>query len=179
MIINIRKETENDCNDIKSVNDKAFGQENEGKLVKNLRKNEKYISDLSLIAEVDNKIVGHILFFPIKVISQENEYETLSLAPMSVLPNYQKMGIGSKLIEYGIKAAKKAGYTSIIVLGHPDFYPRFGFVPASTFGIKPPFEVPDNAFMALELLPNSLKGKQGTVKYPKEYNAGIDCEDLL
>ena len=112
MLINIRKETENDCNDIKSVNDKAFGQENEGKLVKNLRKNEKYIPDLSLIAEVDNKIVGHILFFPIKVISQKNEYETLSLAPMSVLPNYQKMGIGSKLIEYGIKAAKKAGYKS-------------------------------------------------------------------
>ena len=89
------------------------------------------------------------------------------------------MWVGSKLIEYGIKAAKKAGYTSIIVLGHPGYYPRFGFVPASTFGIKPPFEVPDTAFMALELLPNSLKGKQGTVKYPKEYNAGIDCEDLL
>ena len=99
MLINIRKETENDCNDIKSVNDKAFGQENEGKLVKNLRKNEKYNSDLSLIAEVDNKIVGHILFFPIKVISQKNEYENLSLAPMSVLPNYQKMGIGSKLLK--------------------------------------------------------------------------------
>ena len=77
-LINIRKETENDCNDIKSVND--------------------------------------------KVISQKNEYETLSLAPMSVLPNYQKMGIGSKLIEYGIKAAKKAGYTSIIVLGHSNYY---------------------------------------------------------
>jgi putative acetyltransferase len=133
MVINIRKETEKDYEDIKSVNDKAFGQENEGKIVENLRKNEKYISDLSLVAEIDNKIVGHILFFPIKIISQENEYETLSLAPMSVLPNYQKMGIGSKLI-------------------------------------KLPFEVPDNAFMALELLPNSLKGKQGTVKYPKEYN---------
>ena len=170
MVINIRKETEKDYEDIKSVNDKAFGQENEGKIVENLRKNEKYISDLSLVAEIDNKIVGHILFFPIKVISQKNEYETLSLAPMSVLPNYQKMGIGLKLIAYGIKAAKKAGYTSIIVLGHSDYYPRFGFVPASTFGIKPPFEVPDTAFMALELLPNSLKGKQGTVKYPKEYN---------
>ena len=93
MVINIRKETENDYEDIKSVNDKAFGQENEGKIVENLRKNEKYISDLSLVAEIDNKIVGHILFFPIKIISQENEYETLSLAPMSVLPNYQKMGI--------------------------------------------------------------------------------------
>ena len=70
-------------------------------------------------------------------------------------------------------------YTSIIVLGHSDYYPRFGFVPASTFGIKPPFEVPDTAFMALELLPNSLKGKEGTVKYPKEYNAGIGCEKIL
>jgi putative acetyltransferase len=90
----------------------------------------KYISVLSLVAEIDNKIVGHILFFPIKIISQENEYETLSLAPMSVLPTYQKMGIGSKLIEYGIKAAKKAGYGSIIVVGHPDYYPRFGFAPA-------------------------------------------------
>jgi len=135
MLINIRKETENDCNDIKSVND--------------------------------------------KVISQKSEYEALSLAPMSVLPNYQKIGIGSKLIEHGIKAAKKAGYDSIIVLGHSDYYPRFGFVPASNFGIKPPFEVPDTAFMGLELLSNSLKGKEGKVKYPKEYNAGIDCEDLL
>jgi predicted N-acetyltransferase YhbS len=93
MLLNIRKETENDSKDIKSVNDKAFGQENEGKLVENHRKNEKYISDLSLVAEIDNKVVGHILFFPIKIISQKNEYETLSLAPMSVLPNYQKMGI--------------------------------------------------------------------------------------
>jgi len=80
------------------------------------------------------------------------------------------MGIGSKLIEYGIKAAKKAGYGSIIVLGHSDYYPRFGFVPASTFGINPPFEVPDGVFMALELLQSSLKGKQGTVEYPEEYS---------
>ena len=170
VLINIRKETENDFKGIKSVNDEAFEQGNEGGLVESLRKNEKYVSDLSLVAEIDGAIVGHILFFPIKIISQKEEYEVLSLAPMSVLPNYQKMGIGSKLIEYGIKAAKKDGYGSIIVLGYSDYYSRFGFVPASTFGIKPPFEVPDDVFMALELLQSSLKGKQGTVEYPEEYS---------
>ena len=125
------------------MNDESFEQGNEGGLVESLRKNEKYVSDLSLVAEIDDA---------------------------SVLPNYQKMGIGSKLIEYCIKAAKKAGYGSIIVLGHSDYYPRFGFVPASTFGIKPPFEVPDDVFMALEILQSSLKGKQGTVEYPEEYS---------
>ncbi len=152
------------------INDMAFGQEAEGILVEKLRKNKKFIKDLSLVACMGNEIVGHILFFPIEIKSEDSNFESLALAPMSVIPELQGLGIGSQLIENGLAKAKKMGYKSVIVLGHAEFYTKFNFAPASNFKISCPFEAPDEVFMALELEKDSLASVSGFVEYPKEFN---------
>jgi len=152
------------------MNNLAFKQENEGRLVENLRKNTDFIPGLSLVAEEDNELVGHILFFPIKIINDKLIHTSLALAPMSVHPSRQKKGIGSALVRQGLKAAKEKGFKSVIVVGHANYYPRFGFKPASGWNIKAPFDVPKDVFMAVELTENGLKNVAGTVKYPDEFN---------
>jgi len=169
MDIQIREERESDYNEIKKINDLAFGQKNEGKMVEALRKTSDYNSKLSLVAETKDNIVGHILFYPIKIKNEKQEFTVLSLAPMAVHPNHQNKGIGVKLVERGIEIARESNYNAVIVVGHPKYYPRFGFKPASNWGIKLPFEVPDEAFLALELKENALKNFNGLVDYPKEY----------
>jgi putative acetyltransferase len=170
MKIQIRPENKNDYKIISMINDMAFGQEAEGILVEKLRKNKKYSKDLSLVACMGNEIVGHILFFPVEIKSDNNTFESLALAPMSVIPELQGLGIGSQLIEKGLAKAKKLGHKSVIVLGHAEFYSKFGFAPASKFKISCPFEVPEEVFMALELEKNSLASVSGCVEYPKEFN---------
>ncbi len=170
MEINIRPETFKDYAGIKKVNDLAFNQPNEGILIEKLRSKIEFIKDLSLVAELNGLIVGHILFFPIKVIGEIKICNSLSLAPMSVLPGHQRKGIGSQLVIRGIESVKKIGFKSIIVLGHKDYYPKFGFTPASNWKITSPFEVPDEAFMALELAEGSLKNVSGLVEYPPEFD---------
>jgi predicted N-acetyltransferase YhbS len=152
------------------INDMAFGRELEGILVEKLRKNKKFIKELSLVACMGNEIVGHILFFPITIKTNDSEIISLALAPMSVIPELQGLGIGSELIKKGLEKAKKSGFNSVIVLGHDTYYPRFGFKPASEFNIKAPFDAPNNSFMALELVTNALYNLSGTVEYPNEFN---------
>jgi putative acetyltransferase len=164
----IRHEEKKDCKDIYEVNRLAFGQENEGKLVDKIRSGSNFVPELSLVAVTGRKIVGHILFSKIKIIGS-SVFETLALAPMAVIPAFQKQGIGSKLIKKGMSKARELGFDSIIVLGHKDYYPRFGFERASKWGIKCPFEVPDEAFMAIGLTKKALKVKAGTVEYPEEF----------
>ena len=167
----IRKEEDTDYIAITEVNDHAFGQENEGQLVVNLRMHSDFVPELSLVAEVDGKVVGHILFFPIKVVDDGKEFDSLSLAPMSVLPKFQKQGIGSALVKEGLAVAENLGYESVIVLGHAEYYPRFGFRPASQWDIRAPFEdVPDEAFMAMELVDGALDNVRGVVEYPEEFS---------
>ncbi|MCQ1534487.1 N-acetyltransferase [Methanosarcina sp. KYL-1] len=171
MPLTIRPETPTDYPGISEVNDLAFGQPAEGKLVEKLRKNPKFVPRLSLVAETEGKIVGHILFFPIIIKSANGkEKETISLAPVSVLPEFQKQGIGGELIKEGLKACRELGYDSVIVLGHPEYYPRFGFEPTVKWGIKDPFGAPEEAFMALELKEGALEGAGGVVEYPEEFN---------
>ncbi len=165
----IRPETKKDYDAITEINNLAFKRETEGKLVQNLRQNPNFVPELSLIAEKDNRIIGHILFYPIKINEDNLKHDSLALAPMSVHPDYQNKGVGSKLVQEGLKRAQKLGYKSVIVLGHPDYYPRFGFKPASNWNIRAPFEVPNKAFLALELKKDGLKDITGTVEYPKEY----------
>jgi len=164
----IRKEEKKDYKKIYIVNRLAFGQENESKLIEKIRKGGNFIPDLSLVAKVDSKIVGHILFSKIKIVGN-SIFETLALAPMAVIPAFQKQGIGSKLIKKGMAKAKELGFDSIIVMGHKDYYPKFGFKRASTWNIKCPFKVPDEAFMAIELTKKALEGKAGIVNYPHEF----------
>ncbi len=124
---------------------------------------------MSLVAELDNEIVGHILFYPITIRSDTAKFQSLSLGPMAVTPALQRKGIGSRLVIRGFEAAIKLGHTSVMVVGHPEYYPKFGFKPASQWNIQVPFEVPDDAFLALELAEGELEEKRGTVEYPEEF----------
>ena len=173
-MINIRVEQELDYKIVEDVIENAFlnaelTDNQEHNLVNRLRKSSEFIPELSLVAEIDNKIVGHILFTKINIESNKGSFESLALAPLSVLLDYQNKGIGKALINYGLEVAKNLGYESVVVLGHENYYPKFGFKKASEFDIKPPFEVPDEAFMALELNENGLKNVSGVVKYSNAF----------
>lgn len=172
----IRKEEAKDYEAVEKVVQRAFepvefSDKKEHELVARIRTSEAFIPELSLVAmNLENEeIIGHILFSKIKIVGEGKTAESLALAPVSVLPAYQNKGIGRRLIEEGIQAARELGYGSVIVLGHPEYYPKFGFKKASVWGIKAPFEVPDDAFMALELIENSLKDQSGVVEYSKAF----------
>lgn len=140
-------------------------------LVKKLRNSKAFIPELSLVAIDQNQnIVGHLMLTINRIISENTEANSLSLAPVSVLPNLQNRGVGTRLIKEAIKRAKELDYESIIVLGHPDYYPRFGFQPTNLWDIKAPFDIPDEVFMALELTDSALENVQGVVKYPEAFN---------
>lgn len=170
MKVAIRKEIETDFSDVYELNKAAFGQDTEAKLVDLLRKSTAFIPNLSLVATDSDTVVGHILFTKIK-INDENgkEYDSLALAPMAVKPELQKQGIGGQLIKYGLAAASELGHKSVIVVGHEQYYPKFGFLSAGRWKIKAPFDVQENAFMGLELVKDGLKNVTGTVHYPKEF----------
>lgn len=118
---------------------------------------------------MNKEIVGHILLSKIKINNDNQFAESLALAPVSVLPEYQNKGIGRLLILEALKKAKELEYNSVVVLGHPEYYPKFGFEKASSWGIKAPFEVPEEAFMALELQENALYNISGVVEYPSAF----------
>jgi putative acetyltransferase len=142
----------------------AFGSMAEAKLVDTLRANGKAI--VSLVAVENDQIVGHILFSEVTL----GDTTIIGLAPLAVLPSQQKQGIGALLTNAGIAACRSAGYTAMVVLGHPDYYPRFGFVPASQFGIKSEYDVSDETFMALELQTGALANCAGVAKYQPEFS---------
>lgn len=149
-MLTIRTEQTSDYAKVYQVITEAFktaehSDGNEGDLVENLRKSSSFIPQLSLVASVDGRIVGHILFTKAYV----NKTTVLALAPLSVLPEYQNQGIGQALIKQGHKIAKKLGYQYSVVLGHAKYYPKAGYIPASQYSIKAPFEIPDENFMAI------------------------------
>ncbi|MFN8417486.1 MAG: N-acetyltransferase [Cytophagaceae bacterium] len=169
--LHIRQESVHDYAEVYELNRLAFEQDGEAKLVDALRKNsDVFIPELSIVAVMNNAIVGHILFTKIKIQEEQGAtYESLALAPMAVLPEFQKQGIGTQLVQNGLNMAKQLNYPSVIVLGHNHYYPKFGFEPAAKWNIKAPFNVPSHFFMALELKLDSLKNISGTVIYPKEF----------
>ena len=166
----IRAERTRDFAIIRQLNQAAFGQDAEAKLIDLLRPGHAFIPELSLVALLDGVIVGHILFTRIRIRHEKGKtFDSLALAPMAVLPEHQRKGLGGRLVREGLARAAGLGHRSVIVLGHEAYYPRFGFQPASKWNIRPPFEVPDSVFMALELTPGALTNVQGTVQYPKEF----------
>lgn len=169
LMITIRPESLTEYADIFEVNRLAFGQDNEARLVENIRQLPNFNSDLSLVAIASDRLVGHILFSEITIASPQGDITALALAPLAVLPQLQNRGIGSQLVRAGLKQCQ-LGYKVVIVLGHPNFYHRFGFAPAVNKELRSPFPVPDEAFMVLELIPGALTGTSGMVKYSSPFD---------
>jgi len=167
----IRSERHEDIDAIFEVNFQAFGQDGEARLVKALRDGGDYLRELSLVAVSGDRIIGHILFPPITIVSDTAETPALALATLSVHQDYQCLGIGTALIEEGLKECQHLGHHIVIVVGHPSYYPKFGFTVARDFGINAPFPCPDEAFMALQLTSGALDGISGTVRYPLAFDA--------
>ena len=137
MNVKIRHETPEDRQAIWTVNRSAFESDAEANLVDALR-DGGYV-EVSLVAEIDDEIVGHILFSRVAIITKVGTVEALSLAPMAVLPSRQRQGIGSRLVEAGLEACRDQGFKMVVVLGHPDFYPRFGFSAELARSLENPF----------------------------------------
>jgi putative acetyltransferase len=158
----IRPELPADAEAVRAVNHAAFETTTEADLVSVLH--EQAAPLISLVADESGSIVGHILFSPAALLDHP-DVKIVGLAPMSVLPARQRRGIGSMLVRAGLEASAQAGVAAVVVLGHAQFYPRFGFRPASRFGITCEYDVPDEVFMARELRPGALAGRSGTVRY--------------
>lgn len=159
----IRAERPEDFEAIARVNEAAFARPDEANLVAELRRGT--VHHVSLVAELaDGRVVGHIFFSPVTIRGHEGP-TTMALAPMAVDPMHQRTGIGTALVEHGLAACRAVGAGAVIVLGHRTYYPRFGFSPASRLGLSPPYEVPDEVFMAIELTPGYLNGVEGTVRF--------------
>lgn len=173
----IRKETQEDYAAVEDLIATAFhdlkeSSHTEHRLVARLRQSEAFIPQLSLVAVTsEGKCVGHILLTEASVLADDGLTRTpvLALAPLAVLPECQRQGVGTALMQEAISPSRDLGFNAIIVLGHPDYYPRFGFKSAADFGIACPFKVPSECFMALELRPHALKQVTGTMQYAPEF----------
>ncbi len=174
----IRKETLNDYLEIEEVIKSAFPFReelghvfNEWVVVEAVRNSNSYINELSLVAEIDDKVVGHTMFTPLKVVSDGALYNSLALAPVSVHKDFQNRGIGKQLINTGINAAKELGYQSIIVIGDYKYYSKFGFEKAFRWNIGLDGDFNCDYLFALELVEGGLTGVSGNVEYcPEFYN---------
>lgn len=167
MELRVRSERPSDVAAIREVNVVAFDTPAEADLVDALRANGR--ARVSLVAELDDRIVGHILFSP---MSFEEPCDTVSLglAPMAVVPDVQRSGFGTRLVLAGLERCSAIGCKAVFVLGHPAYYQRFGFVPASRFGIRSTYNVPDDVFMAMEVVAGSLLEARGVVRYAPEFD---------
>ncbi|ATB37478.1 GCN5-related N-acetyltransferase [Cystobacter fuscus] len=165
----VRPEQPHEAEAIRQVNARAFGRDAEAALVDALRGAGGVT--LSLVARVGEQLVGHILFSPVEIDRGGNQDVAVGLAPMAVLPDHQRHGVGSRLIRAGLDRLREAGHGAVVVLGHPDYYPRFGFSRASHFGLRWEVECPDEAFMALELREGFLGRRPGIVRYRPEFSA--------
>jgi putative acetyltransferase len=158
----VRPEESKDHAAVHAVNASAFETPAEANLVDVLREEAHPI--VSLVAEDDGKVVGHILFSPV-TLSGHKALKIMGLAPMAVMPAHQGEGFGSALVKAGLEMCKELGFGAVIVLGHRGYYPRFGFTPAVNYGIGCEYDVPADVFMAMELQPGYLRGTNGIIKF--------------
>ena len=165
MLIEIREERPDDVAAVREVNRRAFGQDQEGNIVDALRTNGAAL--LSSVATVNGQVAGHIIYSPLTI---GETVSGVALGPMAVVPEYQRQGIGTKLVDAGNQKIKDAGHPFIIVVGHAEYYPRFGFRPASEYGIKCEWDVPDEVFMLLVLNESKMQGASGLAKYRDEFS---------
>jgi putative acetyltransferase len=165
--VDVRLEQPVDLPAIRAVNLAAFPEAAEANLVDELRANGK--ATLSLVAVQDDRIVGHILFSPVTMDSNDAHCRVLGLGPMAVFPDLQGQGVGSMLVRAGLDHCKQDGVGCIVVLGHPALYPRFGFKTASQFGIGCQYDVPSNYFMVAEMAEGALSSISGIARYEPEF----------
>jgi putative acetyltransferase len=163
--VSIRPETRDDLDLIRTVHRLAFGGDDEARLVDALRAQD--YTRVSLVADLGGRVVGHILFSDLPIVTSQGTIPSLSLAPLAVIPELQRQGIGLSLVREGLGICTKQGHRIVIVLGHPAFYPRFGFSARLAERLKAPFS--GEAFMALELVPGALEGVDGEVRYPPPF----------
>jgi putative acetyltransferase len=167
--ISIRPEQPSDWQAVAKVNRSAFESPLEAELVDGLRK--RAAPWVSLVAELDGAVVGHILFTPVSLMDHEG-LNLMGLGPMAVAPIHQRQGIGSLLVRAGLEQCRAMGVGGVVVLGHPQYYPRFGFRPAARHGINCQYDAPADAFMLLELVPGYLGGACGTIRYHPAFDEG-------
>jgi putative acetyltransferase len=165
--ISIRPERREDSAAVIAINDHAFGGTDESGLIDAVKQSGRPV--ISLIAASDDTPVGHIFFSPIQIQSEGPPIATLALAPMAVLPAFQRLGIGTLLVEAGLRECARQGCQVVVVVGHPTFYRRFGFGPANEMGLTSVYSSAGEAFMALELSKGVLTGRTGLVEYPVEF----------
>jgi putative acetyltransferase len=171
----IRLETDADFDTIRQVNRLAFGREDESGIVDALREG-RHIR-ISLVAQVGGEVVGHIALSNLPILTNTGTVSALSLAPLAVLPKYQKQGIGSALVREGLEACRNQGCRIVLVLGHPRYYPRFGFSAKLAEPLSSPYSGRDS-WMALELLPGALQGVTGWVRYPLPFGTGVQVRSV-
>jgi len=168
-MLTVRAETTRDYAEVRRVNEAAFGRADEAVLVETLRTAVRpYVS---LVAVEGGQLVGHIFFSPVWIEADASVTQALGLGPMAVLPEWQRRGVGSRLVREGLQECLRRGSEVIVVLGHPEFYPRFGFVRASEKGLRSEYQVPDEAFMVAELRAGALDGLSGLVKYHEVFGS--------
>ncbi|MCH7806092.1 MAG: N-acetyltransferase [Proteobacteria bacterium] len=168
-MIKIRPEENQDLSGVRDVNFLAFGQVLEGRIVDLLR--DAGALTISLVAEVEGQIIGHIAFSPVTIETNPENLSLLGLGPMAVAPEFQKQGIGAEMISRGLKLCRAGGCQAVVVLGHPGYYPRFGFQPSQPFGIFWENDCPKEAFMILELAEGALESLLGAVKYHPAFSS--------
>lgn len=170
----IRQEQTGDHKDVFNLIEEAFqhmdvSDHREQFLVERLRKSNAFVPELSLVAEIDEQIVGYILLTKVLIRNEDQEHISLTMAPVAVRPDFQRCGIGSVLIRKSHELAKKLQFSSVTVLGHADYYPKFGYVEAQQFGIRFPFDVPPQNCMVIELVEGGLSNTSGIVEYPPPF----------
>ena len=164
----IRPALPDDAQQIRAINQQAFAGETEAELIETLA--HSGLALISLVVEEQHQLIGHALFSPVRLLGSVSAPAIAALGPMAVLPQWQGRGVGSALVTTGLSYCRRAGYAAVVVLGHPDYYPRFGFVPASRFNINSEFKVPDEVFMLKELQAAALDGVSGTIQYHPAFN---------
>ena len=165
----VRPETEADRVAVRAVNEAAFETPAEADLVEALRGSG--VSLVSLVAEADGEIIGHILLSPVSLNDHAN-LNLMGLGPMAVVPDRQRKGVGSALVRQGLVCCKDLGARAVFVVGHPEYYPRFGFAPASRHALRCEYDVPEDVFMVAELEAGALNGAHGVVRYHDAF-AGV------
>jgi putative acetyltransferase len=172
--VDVRPEIRADERAISEIHRLAFGGDGEAKLVEALRETESYIPALSLVALQGGRVMGHVLFTNVELVPDDDANggprPILSLAPLAVHPEVQKQGIGRTLVESGLRRASTRIEPLVVVLGHPEYYPKFGFVPAAQYEIRNPFPTDDSHYMARRM-PAYRPAGPATVRYPPEFDA--------